>query len=128
VSSNLIEEELPKPDPKMTSVDVWSYKDAIAVPTVKGPRARRFAAVVSTADGRVTRLEGENELILGTSGTSRQVNDDYAWYVTCGGGHRLRRPQRGQVQETYTMNEYNWNKATWTSVYLVSTKTGHGDS
>ena len=122
----LMEKSLPKTDPKMTRVDVWSYKDArLQSLQLKDLGRRKFAAVVSVGDRHIVRLEQPNEMIIGDrdfGDRHLQQNDRFA--LICRFAGDVVDYYQDHVVATYTMNEYNWNKATWTSVDLVSTETG----
>jgi dipeptidyl aminopeptidase/acylaminoacyl peptidase len=130
----LRERELPKPDPKLTKVTVWSYLDARPQSMQERDVVPRwFLATVSPQDRRVVRLEQANEVVPNYYSTD--LTDDYVLlchfegdvisyeYMPADKTDDLSdRPDGPAVGHWGTLAEFNWNPATKVSVYLVSTR------
>jgi len=110
---NLEERECPKPQKDSVKVDIWNYRDpklqslqlAELDPSNYFPCPPIYKAVISIIDRRIFRLELENEKCFFFAGS----NNDGDVLI----GHI-----EGDI------NEWNWNRTSQASVYLVNTKTG----
>jgi dienelactone hydrolase len=104
---SLIKPKTTRPLANEIKVDVWSYTDAkLQSQQLKEINAERnYAAIVNIADPKIIRLEKENEVIS----YSRQDKEDFVLVLHSAGDYP---------------NEWNWNKAAESSIYLVSTKNG----
>lgn len=97
----LIKKNVSPPDPEKVRVDVWSYKD----PKLQSQQLNELKPVIdgliNIRDKTVIRIGSDNEKMIGK-------NEDYALVVNCKGAD----------------NEWNWNKTSLFTVYLVSLKNG----
>lgn len=118
------EKELPKADARWGKYQVWSYLDTKPQSQqIDDLFPRRYLAVVSVTSRKVLRLEQENEIVLLDENRQLVATEDIA--VVCRfNGDVLTYDANQNVVDTYSMNEYNWNKVTQSSVYLISTNDG----
>lgn len=108
--------------------DVWSYTDARlqSLQHTTLQYRRIFTAVVDVNNRQVIQLGNDHDVLLGSPNLSTvklQFNDRYA--MVCHFDQDvLAYDDKGGVMESYTMNEFNWNKALEASIYLVNLDDG----
>ncbi len=110
------------------SVDVYSYTDVklqdeqlrdVDIP-------RKYAFVFDFRSSRLIRLENEGEKLVAHYSSyvyDIQINDQYV-LVYDFGTDIFTYDRGGVINETYSMKQYTWNKASDCNVYLVSLKDG----
>lgn len=95
------EKDRPKPQP---GVDVWSYMDTrLQSEQLKQLKSKTFVGLISVADKKFTRLEHSGDQMM-------VQNEDYALVRNCKGDG--------------TYDEWYWNKAITSQVWLVSLRNG----
>jgi dienelactone hydrolase len=98
----LIKKNDSRPDPDNVRVDVWSYKDSkLQSQQLTELNPVMTEGLINIRYKTVVRIEGDNEKMIGK-------NENYAIVVNCKGAE----------------NEWNWNKTSLSTVYLVSLKDG----
>jgi len=121
-------QKLVKRKSKSDNIDLWRYSDARIYSVWKQDEdfSRNYLAAVNVDNGRLIRLEYENET-LGTSviepRSNYRINDSVA-LIYHFNGNIFAYNRDGSLVEGFSMDEYNWNEATKCTIYLVSLQNG----
>lgn len=118
-------EDMPKIDTSLQKLDLWSYTDAVlqSKQIFEKIKPKEFAAVVSTENKQVLRIEHENEILLGFtkfSGLPFQATENQVLLCQFNGDIFS---EAGSAPG-YNLAEDKWNRSTLSNIYLVSTNDG----
>jgi dienelactone hydrolase len=118
-------QEPPRPAPDKDADDVWSYTDAkvYSLQLMHASIPRTFAAVINLQDHHVVRLEQENEKVIDLGDHLHQVDDQHALVCHFDDdifAYDVQPMYEYRIVQGYSSMEYQWNKATRYTVYLIS--------